>query len=315
MRLDEEYPREKMSDEHSTVLSSRGKRMYMEDSSRIISDCDDYAKYIQTDTLDTPVSSTTEGTKTLFAGVFDGHGGSYCSKTLASCLAMHVIRQKEYANDLPTAIKKGFLLQNDAFCQLAAETELADGSTAVSAFIRNGKITVANVGDSRALLVRSDKSFHQLSTDHRPSNLKEKERIISRGGFFLHFNGIGRVNGILGVTRSFGDTILEELITAEPEIIEYDIKANDSFLVLASDGLWDVMKNKQVADHLCRHSKQLNREELLKNLIDTAMRLGSRDNITVLLIDLSTRRPDSIRKVLTKKAGQLRTRLSLIKLL
>jgi len=66
------------------------------------------------------------------------------------------------------------------------------------------------------------------------------------GGRVLHW-GRWRVEGILAVSRAIGDIALQPYVTAEPEIMEKTIGSEDEYLILASDGVWDVMSNEDVA--------------------------------------------------------------------
>jgi hypothetical protein len=99
------------------------------------------------------------------------------------------------------------------------------GATAVVAVILGNKLTVANAGDSRAILCRNGMAY-ALSADHKPLQDREMRRIRNAGGFVNHF---GRVNGNLNLSRSIGDlkykqvpglSPAEQMITAEPDILQ-----------------------------------------------------------------------------------------------
>ena len=84
--------------------------------------------------------------------------------------------------------------------------------------------------------------------------------------------------------RAIGDVALQPYVTCEPEILEKDIGAEDEYLVLASDGVWDVMRNEEVARFIGgKKGEFLN---LAKDLCSEALLLGSQDNVTALVIDL-----------------------------
>ena len=115
----------------------------------------------------------------------------------------------------------------------------------------------------------------------------EKQRIVQAGGFVAHW-GVWRVNGILATSRALGDLMLKEkkVLTAEPEFVQVDLKqVKARFVILASDGLWDVFTNEQavqfVREHF--HEKDYGAASLVKKAID----LESLDNITVIIIKLS----------------------------
>ena len=110
----------------------------------------------------------------------------------------------------------------------------------------------ANTGDSRAVLARGGQAV-TLSNDHKPYLPGEKERIEKAGGQ-VKFN---RVNGDLAVSRALGDFVYkrcesvafkEQAVTAFPEIIVEEREESDQFIVLACDGIWDVMSSQEVVE-------------------------------------------------------------------
>ena len=124
------------------------------------------------------------------------------------------------------------------------------GSTAVCALVTPDTIYLANCGDSRGLII-SKESVAVATYDHKPVNPKEKERIQNAGGSVM----IQRVNGSLAVSRALGDFEykrvpnmgpFEQLISPEPEISQHPRAVEDEFILLACDGVWDVMSNEDV---------------------------------------------------------------------
>jgi protein phosphatase 2C family protein 2/3 len=95
------------------------------------------------------------------------------------------------------------------------------------------------VGDSRAVLVRAGGQILPLSKDHKPMRKDEKQRIESAGGSVVG----GRVMGRLAVSRAFGQKRMKttRVVSVEPEVISTQLFGTDQFLILACDGLWDVM--------------------------------------------------------------------------
>ncbi len=89
------------------------------------------------------------------------------------------------------------------------------------------------------------------------------------------------------INRAIGDVSLQPYVTSEPDIVETNLDAHDEFLVLASDGLWDVLNNAQVAQLL----QELDRQksdfmDMARELCVEALMRGSQDNITVVVVDL-----------------------------
>ena len=134
--------------------------------------------------------------------------------------------------------------------------EIQAGCTAVVAVVKGNKVYVANAGDSRAVLSRQGKAI-PLSFDHKPSHPTERKRIESAGGFVSNLGGMSRVNGNLNLSRAIGDLKYKankdlhakhQIITAEPDIEEAEIQPGDEFLLLACDGIWDVLTNQEAID-------------------------------------------------------------------
>lgn len=90
----------------------------------------------------------------------------------------------------------------------------------------------ANAGDARGVLCRSGKAI-RLTYDHKGSDKQEAKRITDAGGFVMS----GRVNGVLAVTRSLGDSSMKEFVVGAPYTTETELCTEDEFLVLACDGV------------------------------------------------------------------------------
>eukprot|EP01124_Arcella_intermedia_P033804 TRINITY_DN8220_c0_g1_i1.p1 TRINITY_DN8220_c0_g1~~TRINITY_DN8220_c0_g1_i1.p1 ORF type:complete len:278 (-),score=70.99 TRINITY_DN8220_c0_g1_i1:67-900(-) len=150
-------------------------------------------------------------------------------------------------------------------------------------------ITICNLGDSRALLIPSDKPFASLTIDHKPNHPDEKKRIEAAGGFVSDVGGVARVNGCLAVSRAFGDKPFKlhpSLVSVTPEITETKAVLGD-YLLLACDGLFEpgACTSEWVANFVrTQLERSDNPEVLVKELISEALRAGSCDNITVMLI-------------------------------
>jgi protein phosphatase 1B len=114
--------------------------------------------------------------------------------------------------------------------------------------------------------------------DHKPIMPDEKERIQRAGGSVM----IQRVNGSLAVSRALGDFEYknvegkgqcEQLVSPEPEIfIEEREDARDEFLVLACDGVWDVMTNEEICSFVASRMALTDDLEVIANqVIDTCL--------------------------------------------
>uniref|UniRef100_A0AC35TR53 PPM-type phosphatase domain-containing protein n=1 Tax=Rhabditophanes sp. KR3021 TaxID=114890 RepID=A0AC35TR53_9BILA len=171
------------------------------------------------------------------------------------------------------------------------------GSTAVVVVIHNDDIFVANAGDSRALLCRNGAPV-ELSFDHKPEDIIEKTRIEAAGGYI---SADGRVNGGLNLSRALGDhaykkneefTLEQQMITSKPDVIKEKLTAEDKFLIVACDGIWNSMTNTEVVQFIENlwetDSLKTICYKLLHNCIaDSTDNDGTGcDNETIILIDL-----------------------------
>uniref|UniRef100_A0A0D3G6F7 protein-serine/threonine phosphatase n=1 Tax=Oryza barthii TaxID=65489 RepID=A0A0D3G6F7_9ORYZ len=107
---------------------------------------------------------------------------------------------------------------------------------------------IANIGDSRAVVCERG-AANQLTVDHEPHTTNERKRIEKQGGFVSTFPGdVPRVNGQLAVARAFGDQSLKAHLSSEPDVKHVPINSSVEFVILASDGLWKVIKNQEAVD-------------------------------------------------------------------
>lgn len=90
----------------------------------------------------------------------------------------------------------------------------------------------ANAGDARGVLCRGGKAV-RLTYDHKGSDKQEAKRITDAGGFVMS----GRVNGVLAVTRSLGDSSMKEFVVGAPYTTETELCDEDEVLILACDGV------------------------------------------------------------------------------
>lgn len=229
-----------------------------------------------------------------FCGVFDGHGGDKASQFCADWMSSYIRSDPSYPYDLGYSMKNAFNATDKDF----VDNGQTDGTTACAVCIVGGRrVVCANAGDSRAIVVRKDGSIVRLSRDHKPGIPDETRRISELGGRVIYW-GRWRVEGLLAVSRSIGDASLKPYITPEPEICEYDIGNDDWFLVLSSDGVWDVMDNEEAAHVVIASSCAMDDGQLqidtdrfkwaARNLAEHARSCGSTDNFSVIVVDLKS---------------------------
>jgi len=101
----------------------------------------------------------------------------------------------------------------------------------------------------------------------------------------MDVNGVPRLNGVLAVTRSFGDIRFKHFVVPEPEILKHSLTGEEDFLVLACDGLWDIMDAQEVGEFVREYrTSQGTTAGIAKALVDEALELKSGDNVSVIVV-------------------------------
>ncbi len=209
-------------------------------------------------------------TKGSFYAVADGMGG-HSAGQIACEMTLKTVIQAYYANpsaDLEASLRHAIEEANSVVYETAqaiAERQ-GMGTTLTAAVVREGQLTVAQVGDSRAYLLRSGK-LDQITDDH--SWVAEQVRLgimTQEEALSSPFRNI--------ITRSVGTAQ-----TVEPDIHTLPLEAGDSLLI-CSDGLSGYLEPPELTEILGRHSPSV----AAMHLIDEANRLGGRDNITALVL-------------------------------
>lgn len=224
--------------------------------------------------------------ETHFFGLFDGHAGGRCSKHVAAVLPGVLAEDPQFKTNLPQAIRRSFHATNDQFLKVAEKMKIHDGSTGITSLIRGNKLLVANVGDCRTLVISGDRPV-QMSIDQKPTTVEEQKRIASLGGTVEYCMGVARVNRVLAVSRAFGNRTLKSVIRPDAEMMQRELHKDDEYLIMASDGLWDVLKNKDVFD-ICKSAYlRSDPQAVADELVHTALSRGSMDNVTCICVRLT----------------------------
>ena len=216
----------------------------------------------------------------IFMSVCDGHGveghnvSSFIKKTLPKDLSNNLYHKNLTTNnpfekkEINSIIKKTFLKCNEKLINNKIINSNFSGSTCVSLIYTPNKIIVSNIGDSRAVLGKFISESQKwaavdLSRDHKPTEKDEAKRIIENGGRIQPFTNeeTGEFIGPqrvwiqnedipgLAMTRSFGDRVAASVGTiCCPEIKEFDLKEEDKFMILASDGVWEFIDSNECVD-------------------------------------------------------------------
>jgi len=249
----------------------------------------------------------TDGSLFLF-GVFDGHGrlGHDASRIAATRMPGHLSNQPVHPAQNPGKALEGAFrnTDEDIFANMGSDVEYS-GSTGVVVMFDQGKrlLTMANVGDSRAVLGRLDGSNWSaipLTTDLKPDLPEERERIELSGGTvcqyrdecgvedgpFRVWDGPGCEKPGLAVSRSLGDGAARALgVTAVPVVSKHHLQPQDRFLIIATDGLWDSLPNSEVVRVVAKFQNML--PIALKALTEAVRRAEGdelTDDTTILLV-------------------------------
>ncbi|KAJ4770425.1 protein kinase family protein / protein phosphatase 2C (PP2C) family protein [Rhynchospora pubera] len=225
-------------------------------------------------------------------GIFDGHRGAAAAEF--SARAIPAFLQNYCHTESPSDMLIEAFTKTDAafrdellLCRNSkriTQKEWHPGCTAITALVIREKLYVANAGDCRAILNRAGQPF-PMSKDHVASCADERERVTNEGMDVKWQVDTWRVGpAALQVTRSIGDDDLKPAVTARPEIIEATLSSQDEFLVMASDGLWDVLTNEDVISIIKDTVKEPGM--CSKRLATEAAERGSKDNITVIVVFL-----------------------------
>ncbi|XP_061358246.1 probable protein phosphatase 2C 76 [Gastrolobium bilobum] len=224
-------------------------------------------------------TSKINGQSVRLFGIFDGHGGSRAAEYLKEHLFDNLTKHPKFLTDTKLAISETYQQTDADFLASENDTFGDDGSTASTAVLVDNHLYVANVGDSRTVISKSGKAI-ALSEDHKPNRSDERKRIENAGGVVM-WTGTWRVGGVLAMSRAFGNRMLKQFVVAEPEIQDQEIEEETELLIIASDGLWDVVPNEDVVSLVGTEEEV---EEAARKLTEAAFTLGSADNITCIVV-------------------------------
>eukprot|EP01119_Soliformovum_irregulare_P012995 TRINITY_DN3422_c0_g1_i3.p1 TRINITY_DN3422_c0_g1~~TRINITY_DN3422_c0_g1_i3.p1 ORF type:complete len:988 (-),score=346.47 TRINITY_DN3422_c0_g1_i3:57-3020(-) len=219
-------------------------------------------------------------------GVYDGHAGSlaarYCRQHIPGMLSwLRSNRSEHSVTEHLKALYNKFNIHFKTFLDKQLPNQQYCGSTALTLLITDKTIHIANLGDTRAVLSRKGSAVC-LSVDHKPADVQEEERIKALGGNIMGTT-VRRVNGILGVSRAVGDFYMKPFVSADPFVDEIAMTADDEFLILACDGIWDEIGNQEAVDIVRGEPDPFKASAKLR---DCAYLRGSDDNISVMVVRL-----------------------------
>ncbi|KAL4152239.1 hypothetical protein PRNP1_009173 [Phytophthora ramorum] len=218
---------------------------------------------------------------------------------------------KHSSQDGSTALLAWFLADSTGDSGGDANAEAGESSAGGLSFY------TVNVGDCRAVICRGGRAV-TLTSDHKPDRPDEKQRIERAGGFVGKIAGISRVYSAAGaglamqqeastylaVSRAFGDRSLKAptpLVSCEPEVKRFQVQHDDLFLVLACDGIWDVLSEQNVVDIVLPHFHDA--KAAADAVVKAAYRKGSVDNLTATVVQFGWKSDVQVQQALENSKG------------
>lgn len=231
--------------------------------------------------------------KINYYAVHDGHGGLFVSEFLRDNLPPFFL-----SNKVPYPLNLNYVnnvcdkIQNILFTKYEKKATECGSTCLVVCHFKDNKdqsfLNIINIGDSRAVLCRNDIAV-SLTVDHKPHWPAEKRRITRLGGKLRKDGTIWRIND-LSVSRAFGDKESSNYVTHRPDLYKYKLTKKDKFMIIACDGLWDVMEAQNAVNmvtDLCYdlHMKRINHEfNISRKLAEMAIEMDSGDNVTCIVV-------------------------------
>ena len=198
-------------------------------------------------------------------GICDGHGqfGRNVSNFVKAALSGHI--ERKYTQGLTD--EQIVPVMKEIFESINREIEMNvpncqfSGTTCSIVLSRGPQIVAANAGDSRSIVVNSKGIAKALTNDHKPDLPEERTRINEYGGRVRPIISNGQEAGParvwlktadipgLAMSRSLGDYVAQSIgVSPIPEVTFHEVVADDRFIVIASDGVWEFLSNQEVAD-------------------------------------------------------------------
>ncbi|KAJ8766849.1 hypothetical protein K2173_009150 [Erythroxylum novogranatense] len=258
---------------------------------------------------------------TTFCGVFDGHGpwGHVVAKRVRKSLPSSLLRSWQenlglasLGKDFEAGLERNLSLfevwkQSYINTYAAIDQQLklhpgidssSSGTTALTLVKHGEHLVVANVGDSRAVLATTSDDGSlvalQLTVDFKPNLPEEAERIIQSRGRIFCLNdepGVYRVwmpNGRtpgLAMSRSLGDYCVKDFgLISVPDVTHRNITSRDQFVILATDGVWDIVSNQEAVKIV---SSAADKEKSAKRLVEYAVRAWKYKRRGIAMDDIS----------------------------
>jgi len=241
-----------------------------------------------------------------YFAIYDGHGGRQCVDYVTQMLHDNLLGElQKTPSNVPDAFIRAF---NSTDRNMQASGINTSGCTACCCLLQEEKqsraIYTAHLGDARAVICRGGLAVRLTSmSDHKATDPTEAKRVIEAGGTIFN----ERVNGMLAISRAFGDHQLKapalpnDVVSNVPDITSTELTDQDMFVIVACDGLWDVVEDQESVNLVLEGIRELMAllpntgqdnlthrrsmaEVLARMLVEEAMARGSSGNVSCIMI-------------------------------
>ncbi|KAH0887656.1 hypothetical protein HID58_050085 [Brassica napus] len=252
-----------------------------------------------------PLTFNNSAVHGTFVGVYDGHGGPEASRFIADNLFPNLKKFATEGGEVSEEVMRNAFAETDEDFLMAVKKQwrknppmASVGSCCLAGVICNGLVYIANAGDSRAVLGRSERGgvrAVQLSVEHNANVESARQELWSKHpndpNILVMKHRMWRVKGIIQVTKSIGDAYLKRaefnrepllpkyrvaeeitkpILSADPSVTVTQLKPEDEFMILASDGLWEHLSNQEAVDIVHTSPRQGVARRLLKAALKEA---------------------------------------------
>ena len=225
-----------------------------------------------------------------YFGLFDGHSGKevgiYLMENLHKILSQELKNNNiENSENMQNVIKNSFEKIDKEINNQNFKNDTGSTGTVLLLYRDNNSKTgksliCANVGDSKAYLINK-KEMKSITKDHKCTDANEVKRIRDTGGIVFR----ERVFGTLMLTRSFGDKEMKKYgVLSTPDIFCHNIEDDDLFVIIASDGVWDVVEEDEIFK---LSQEKISSSDFAKNIIKLAKDRDTHDNISCIVVKLN----------------------------
>jgi serine/threonine protein phosphatase PrpC len=257
--------------------------------------------------------------------VFDGHGGSEVSQGLRRAFPKLLdVLDPEWSDvRIAEELIRAFETMDDTICRQPWSATVGSTASAILKCLHDGRIFVANLGDSRSIMFWGDGRLAFESSDHKPDSSGETARMrrLPDPAQAWEVQGVCRIRGILSVSRAFGDAELKcdrqgrrdvqgSALIAKPDIFAVRVPTRDGdpapdralYGLVACDGFWDVFDSRDAAScaadllgssfqaHVgsggSRSPSRSSGNRACRRLVAEALSRGTTDNVSVVLCRL-----------------------------